>query len=111
MCICTKRAARKMSPRYKKSRFCECKFKGKAFKPIGIPMTEIEKIVLYRDELEVLRLCDMEGFTQEEAGKRMEISRGTVQRILSSARKKVATALAECNAIVFEETICKKEEK
>ena len=51
-------------------------------------MTEIEKIVLYRDELEVLRLCDMEGFTQEEAGKRMEISRGTVQRILSSARKR-----------------------
>ena len=100
-----------MSPRYKKSRVCECKFKGKAFKPTGIPMTEIEKIILYRDELEALRLCDMEGFTQEEAGKRMEISRGTVQRILSSARKKAATALAECNAIVFEETICKKEEK
>lgn len=100
-----------MSPRHKKPRFCGCKFKEKAFKPTGIPMTEIEKIVLYRDELEALRLCDMEGLTQEEAGERMKISRGTAQRILSSARKKTATALAECKALVFEETICKKEEE
>ncbi len=99
-----------MSPRYKKSRFCECKFKGKTFKPSGIPMTEIKKIVMYRDELEVLRLCDMEDITQEEAGQRMGISRGTVQRILSSARKKVAMALVEGNAIVFEEIVYKKEE-
>ena len=74
-------------------------------------MTELEKISLYRDEIEALRLCDMENLTQEEAGKRMGISRGTVQRVLASARKKVATALAECKAIVFEETICKKGEK
>ncbi len=100
-----------MSPRCKKPRFCGCKFKGKAFKPTGIPMTEIEKIVLYRDELEALKLCDMENLTQEEAGKRMGISRGTVQRILSSAREKAATALAGCKALVFEETICKKEEE
>lgn len=70
-------------------------------------MTGIERITLYRDELEALRLCDMEGLTQEEAGKRMGVSRGTVQRILLSARKKAATALAECKALVFEETICK----
>ena len=74
-------------------------------------MTELEKIALYRDEIEALRLCDMENLTQEEAGKQMGISRGTVQRVLASARKKVATALAECKAIVFEETICKKGEK
>ncbi|MFH1580769.1 MAG: DUF134 domain-containing protein [Pseudomonadota bacterium] len=111
MCICTKREAREMSPRCKKSRFCECKFKEKAFKPTGIPMTEIEKIVLYRDELEALKLCDADGLTQEDAGVKMGVSRGTVQRVLSSARKKAATALAECKAIVFEETICKKEEK
>jgi len=43
------------------------------------------------------------------AGERMGVSRGTVQRILSSARKKVSTALAECKALVFEKTICKKE--
>ena len=100
-----------MSPRCKKPRFCGCTLKGTAFKPTGIPMTELEKIILYRDEIEALRLCDMGNLTQEEAGKQMGISRGTVQRVLASARKKVATALAECKAIVFEETICKKGEK
>ena len=70
-------------------------------------MTRIEKIRLYRDEIEALKLCDLDGFTQEEAGKRMGVSRGTVQRILSSARKKTAMAIAECKAIILEETICK----
>jgi predicted DNA-binding protein (UPF0251 family) len=96
-----------MSPRNKKERFCSCPLKGKAFKPTGIPMTEIERIPLYRDEIEALKLCDLDGFTQEEAGRRMGISRGTVQRILSSARRKTAMAIAECKAIVLEETICK----
>ena len=100
-----------MSPRCKKPRFCGCKFAGNAFKPTGIPMSDIEKIPLYRDELEALKLCDLDGLTKEEAGEKMGISRGTVQRVLTSARKKAAMALAECKAIVFEETICKKGEK
>jgi predicted DNA-binding protein (UPF0251 family) len=83
---------------------------GRAFKPAGIPMTEIERITLYDDELEALKLCDRDDLTQEEAGGRMGISRGTVQRLLSSARKKTAMALSECKAIVFEKTICKQEE-
>lgn len=91
-----------MSPRYKKPRSCACRFRGKAFKPTGVPMIEIEKIILARDELEALRLCDLEDLTQEEAGGRMGVSRGTVQRILSSARKKVALALTSGRAIVFE---------
>ena len=81
--------------------------KGKAFKPAGVPLKEIEKIALYRDELEALKLCDMDGLTQEEAGEKMGISRGTVQRLLSEARRKTATALAECKALVLEEIICK----
>lgn len=96
-----------MSPRNKKERLCSCPLRGKAFKPTGIPMTQIERISLYRDEIEALKLCDLDGLTQEEAGKRMGVSRGTVQRILSSARRKTAMALAECKAIVLEETICK----
>ena len=39
-----------------------------AFKPTGIPLTDIEKITLYNDELETLKLCDLDGLTQEEAG-------------------------------------------
>ena len=68
-------------------------------------MTDIEKIVLYKDELETLKLCDMDGLTQEEAGEKMGISRGTVQRILSGARNKTATALAECKALVLEKNL------
>ena len=96
-----------MSPRYKKPRVCGCPMKGKAFKPTGVPMKEIEKIVLYRDELEALKLCDADGLTQEEAGRKMGVSRGTVQRLLSEGRRKTATALAECKALVLEEIICK----
>jgi predicted DNA-binding protein (UPF0251 family) len=96
-----------MSPRAKKPRVCGCKFRGRAFKPTGVPLAEIEKITLYRDELEALKLCDHDGLTQEEAGRKMAISRGTVQRILSGARRKVATALSECKALVCEKTILK----
>jgi predicted DNA-binding protein (UPF0251 family) len=96
-----------MSPRAKKPRNCGCKFMGKAFKPTGIPMSEIDRIPFYRDELEVLKLCDADGLKQEEAGEKMGISRGTVQRILASARKKTATALSECKALVCEKTISK----
>jgi len=99
-----------LSPRYKKPRFCGCQLKGRAFKPAGIPMTDIEKIILYVDELEALKLCDHDGLTQEEAGNKMGVSRGTIQRLLSGARKKVAMALSECKAIIFEKTICKQEE-
>jgi uncharacterized protein len=91
-----------VSPRCKKPRYCECRFKGKAFKPTGMPMSEVERISLSREELEVLKLCDLDDLTQEEAGTRMGVSRGTVQRILSVARKKVATALTQGRAIVFE---------
>ena len=91
-----------MSPRCKKPRNCDCSFKGKAFKPTGIPLSEIRCIPLLREELEALRLCDQKDMTQQEAGIRMGISRGTVQRILSAARKKVATALSTGRAIVFE---------
>ncbi|MGC1455618.1 MAG: DUF134 domain-containing protein [Nitrospirota bacterium] len=91
-----------MSPRCKKPRHCQCSFKGKAFKPTGIPMSEVERITLSLDELEAMKLCDLDDLTQEEAGARMGVSRGTIQRILSLARKKVASALASGKAIVFE---------
>lgn len=98
-----------MSPRRKKPRICGCKFKGRAFKPTGIPMGDLEKVTMHRDELEALKLCDSDGLTQEGAGEKMGVSRGTVQRILSSARKKAAEALTGCKAIIFEKTICKED--
>jgi predicted DNA-binding protein (UPF0251 family) len=91
-----------VSPRYKKPRNCKCTFKGKAFKPTGVPMDEIGQIPLLREELEALKLCDLDDLTQAEAGAKMGVSRGTIQRMLTIARKKVAKALSKGQAIVFE---------
>jgi predicted DNA-binding protein (UPF0251 family) len=46
-------------------------------------------------EIEALRLVDLEGLSQEEAGERMGVSRGTIWRLVQSARKKTAQALTE----------------
>lgn len=90
-------------PPSKKPRRCSCTFRGRAFKPTGIPLAQVECIEMSRDELETLRLCDLNDLTQAEAGERMGISRGTVQRILSEARRKVALALTRGKAVVFED--------
>lgn len=92
-----------MSPRPKKTRHCHGAFRGIAYKPSGTPMVELQQIELYRDELEALRLCDGEGLTQEEAGQSMGVSRGTIQRIVTVARRKIAKALTEGQAIVLVE--------
>ncbi len=91
-----------MSPRPKKQRCCESACPCQAFKPNGIPLSSLKRITLFRDELEVLNLCDLEGLFQEQAGERMGVSRGTVQRLLASARRKTAEALVSGAALVFE---------
>ena len=90
-----------MSPRPKKIRKCQGKFCGKAYKPTGTPLVDLRQIALHQDELEALRLCDAEGLTQEEAGRSMGVSRGTIQRIITIARQKTAQALTEGHALVF----------
>lgn len=90
-------------PRPKKQRHCEGEMCKTAFKPTRVPLAELERILLLRDELEALRLCDMEGMTQEQAGRQMMVSRGTVQRILTAARQKVARALVKGAALIIEE--------
>lgn len=59
------------------------------------PQGNPEPIFIEPAELEALRLVDLEGLSQEEAGKRMGVSRGTVWRFTQSARKKTAQALTE----------------
>ncbi|MCI5166451.1 MAG: DUF134 domain-containing protein [Candidatus Electrothrix sp. GM3_4] len=93
-----------MSPRPRKKRCCEGNFCGQAFKPSGVPLHNLQQIIFQRDELESLKLCDFEGLTQEQAGKRMGVSRGTIQRLLTGARKKVAEALVTGAALVFSES-------
>jgi predicted DNA-binding protein (UPF0251 family) len=62
------------------------------FKPAGIPISDLEEISLSTDEIEALRLKEIEGLEQEEGAARMNISRPTFQRILASARYKAADA-------------------
>ncbi len=51
------------------------------------------------DEFEALRLCDYDGLSQIEAAEAMGISRGTVQRLLASGRKKVVDSLLHQKAL------------
>lgn len=57
--------------------------------------SSLDPIFLDIAELEAFRLVDFEGLSQEEAAKRMNISRGTVWRLVQRARRKVAQALSE----------------
>lgn len=59
------------------------------------------------DEFEAIRLADWERLKQEEAAKRMKISRPTFSRIISSARGKVGDALVNIKAIKIEGGCCK----
>jgi len=59
------------------------------------PPRNLEPIFLEMAELEAFRLVDLEGLSQEEAGQRMGVSRGTVWRLVQSARKKTAQAISE----------------
>jgi len=69
------------------------------FKPRAIPLSVLEEVDLDVDEMEAVRLCDFKNLDQDEAAKRMKISQSTLQRILTSARKKIAEALTEGKAI------------
>ena len=73
-----------------------------AFKPVGFPMEELEKVILSLDEYEALRLADFEELYQEIAAEKMNVSRQTFGNIVKSARKKVAEALITGKAILIE---------
>lgn len=70
------------------------------FKPCGKLPDDTECVTIKFEELEALRLADLEGITQSEACVNMGISRHTFGRILAAARKKVARSLVESLPIV-----------
>ena len=65
-------------------------------------MHHLETIRLELSELEAMRLCDLIGHDQEVAGIQMDVSRGTIQRLLKSGRAKVLRALVQSSALRFE---------
>ena len=62
----------------------------------------LEEVVLRADELEALKLYDVDGLEQTKAAEKMKISQPTFARILDSANKKIAEALVKGKAIRIE---------
>lgn len=56
-------------------------------------------ITLRPEEIELIRLIDLEGFEQEEAAEKMGVSRKTAWRDLHEARRKLADALVNGRSI------------
>jgi predicted DNA-binding protein (UPF0251 family) len=76
--------------------------KADYYKPRGIPLAELEEIILKIEELEAIRLVDLEGMYQEDAARTMGISRQTLQRMVAEARSKIAEALVAGKALRIE---------
>ena len=72
------------------------------FKPAGVPLKSLNEVRLSIEEAEALRLKELEELEQSDAAVKMGVSRPTFQRILCSARKKVADALLNGKAIRIE---------
>ena len=86
-------------PRPHKNRRVRGKARSSYFKPSGIPVNELEIIILELDEFEALRLKDVLDLDQENSAKEMNVSQPTFQRILKRARQKVAKAIIQGKAI------------
>lgn len=72
------------------------------YKPRGVPLSVLEQVGLTVDELEAIRLADLEGLYQADAAKKMDVSRQTFGRILDSAHAKIADALVNGKALSIE---------
>ncbi|RJQ17052.1 DUF134 domain-containing protein [Candidatus Woesearchaeota archaeon] len=72
------------------------------FKPRGVPLRELEEVILPVDEFEAVRLKDLEGLEQEACARKMNISQPTFHRLVLSARKKIADAIVNGKAIKIE---------
>jgi predicted DNA-binding protein (UPF0251 family) len=63
------------------------------------PLKNMEPVFIEFAEVEAFKLVDMDGLSQAEAGQKMSISRGTIWRLVQSARRKTALALSESRPI------------
>ncbi len=86
-------------PRSPKHRCCRSDASGLYYKPRGVPMRELECECIELDEFEAMRLCDVDGHEQSAAGEKMGVSRGTIQRLLESGRRKLIQGILNSKVI------------
>ena len=86
-------------PRPCNHRKTSCRPNACYYKPRGIPRHELEEVVLEKDELEAIKLADLDGLKHEEGADKMNISRATFGRILERARNKIAGSIINGKAI------------
>ncbi len=89
-------------PRPRNCRRIGCMPQANYYKPQGVPLSALQYVNLTYDELEAIRLADLEGMYQEKAAEKMNISRQTFGRIIESAHKKIADALVNGKALSIE---------
>lgn len=89
-------------PKPKKNRFVQQPPAVTYYKPQGIPLFQLEQVVLDVDEFEAIRLVDYEGLHLENAARQLNVSRATCARIIDSAHRKIGTAFTHGYAIRIE---------
>ncbi|MFC1570605.1 DUF134 domain-containing protein [Candidatus Omnitrophota bacterium] len=95
--------------RPKKIRRVKCEPGERCFKPRCKPLGELEGVSLSLDEFEAVRLADVKRLKQEEAAKKMKVSRPTFSRIINSAHEKIGDALVNIKVIRIEGGCCEIE--
>ncbi|AFL99999.1 MULTISPECIES: DUF134 domain-containing protein [Desulfitobacterium] len=89
-------------PRPMKWRKVCCLPESNRFGPLDFNAEDKNHVRMTVDEYETIRLIDLEGFTQEECAKKMNIARTTVQGIYIEARKKLAESLVNGKVLLIE---------
>jgi predicted DNA-binding protein (UPF0251 family) len=89
-------------PRRRKRCWVEFLPEATYYKPAGVPLRDLDEVILSVEELEAIRLKDLEGLDQEQCAERMGIARTTFQRHLYAAHAKIAEALVKGKALRIE---------
>jgi|WetSurMetagenome_2_1015567.scaffolds.fasta_scaffold492231_2 uncharacterized protein len=89
-------------PRPRKCRYIETSLPGQCFKPCRGAGSPKNATTIFLDELEAVRLGDIESLSQEDAALKMGISRSTFARIINEAHRKIADAIIFSKPIVTE---------
>jgi len=85
-------------------------YQGHVFKPLAVPMKDLEQITLTKEEITALYYSDFLSIKQNSAAEKMGISQASFSRDLATAHSKIADAFFSTKAILFEEPKEKEDE-